>query len=184
MSSSSKSTQYTQNDLEKLKERAGGSFDSFDSLLKSAQSEKTGNSQFEKKPSFGRQRVEFTIFTHLKHTEKDVIPREIAQLKEEIRREIKALKQANKALLAEAEEIEKASMTTLPEKSGVYQVKFLEFLLSLLSTLRTKVSEAKSWMSALQSKKAKRGSLFAARSKKKGTQYSQSQELQNARSIQ
>jgi len=34
------------------------------------------------------------------------------------------------------------------------------------------------------SKKKKRGSLFAVRSKKAGTQYSMSQELSNARSVQ
>jgi tRNA(Ser,Leu) C12 N-acetylase TAN1 len=36
----------------------------------------------------------------------------------------------------------------------------------------------------MQSKKAKRGSAFAVNTKKKGTQYSQSQELSSARNVQ
>ena len=47
-----------------------------------------------------------------------------------------------------------------------------------------KTGESRTWMQALMSKKAKRGSAFAARSKKQGTAYSMSQELSNSRNVQ
>ncbi|MCX6732754.1 MAG: DUF5660 domain-containing protein, partial [Candidatus Roizmanbacteria bacterium] len=63
-------------------------------------------------------------------------------------------------------------------------VKFLEIVLQILRSVRAKVGESSTWMQALMSKKKKRGSLFASRSKKQGTAYSMSQELSNSRSIQ
>jgi len=86
-------------------------------------------------------------------------------------------------LAHEVVEVEKHAIQSLPEKPGVYHVRFLELLSSFLQGLTTKVSEAKNWMAAMHTKKAKRGSLFAVRSKKQGTQYSLSQELQSARSV-
>ncbi len=166
------------NTLEKLNEYSGDSKTDnvFDTLL-GRTSEKRG-------PSFGRQRSEFTIFSHQTYTEKELIPREIEHLKTEIRQEIEVIKKTNKSLITEVEGIEKATLETQPQKAGIYQIRFLEFLLSLLQNFRAKVTEAKSWLSAMQTKRKKRGSLFAARSKSKGTQYSMSQELQNTRSIQ
>jgi hypothetical protein len=72
----------------------------------------------------------------------------------------------------------------LPEKPGIYHVRFLEIIVNVLRALRAKINESSTWMQALTSKKKKRGSLFAVRAKKKGTQYSLSQELSSARSVQ
>lgn len=138
----------------------------------------------EKPPSFGGMRKEFTLFTHSNYEQNELIPRQIENLKQEIQQEMKRLKAANKALEQEAVEIEKAAMQTSATESGVYQVRFLELLLSMIRDMRAKAGEAGTWMRALQSKKKKRGSLFAANTKKKGTAYSQSQELQSTRSIQ
>ena len=81
-------------------------------------------------------------------------------------------------------DIEKFTMDTLTEKPGIYHVKFLEIVLQILRTMRMKTGESRTWMQALMSKKAKRGSAFAARSKKQGTAYSMSQELSNSRNVQ
>lgn len=186
----SKTSSNTQqnNPLEKLRnfddDSAGSNL--FDQLIGKRNTEKKDapENSFEKSHSFGRQHTEFTIFSHNTYKENELIPREIEGLKEEIRTELKNLKAANSELVQEAVEIEKAAMQTTSEKAGIYQVRFLEVLLSMLRDLRSKVGEAGTWMKALQSKKKKRGSLFASTAKKKGTQYSQSQELQNARSIQ
>ena len=129
------------------------------------------------------QRTEFTIFSHQKYHENELIPREIESLKDEIRAEIKALKLSQRQLVTQAEEIEKAAFQTISEKGGVYHIHFLEILLGLIRDLRSKATEAKTWLSAMQSRKKKRGSLFAFLSKKKGTQYSLSQEIQTTRSV-
>lgn len=179
-SSSQQSNQSNKQTLERLREnpqtRDGGSL--FDRLLGKKTTEQAP------KPSFGQMRKEFTIFTHERHQEEDIIPREIEQLKAEIRQEIEALKKANAAVVAEAAQIEKAAMQTIAKKGGVYHVRFMEVLLHMLRSLRAKAGEARTWLAAMQTKKKKRGSLFAAHAKKKGTQYSLSQELQNARSVQ
>lgn len=109
---------------------------------------------------------------------------EIKELIKAIKQEVESIKKADSALMSEVKDIEKLTIDTLPEKPGIYHVRFLEIVLKVLQTLKLKISESGTWMEALKSKKAKRGSAFAANTKKKGTQYSMSQELSNARNVQ
>ncbi|MDO9027792.1 MAG: DUF5660 domain-containing protein, partial [Candidatus Roizmanbacteria bacterium] len=97
---------------------------------------------------------------------------------------IEMIKRADASLLNDIRDVEKLTINDLPEKPGIYHIRFLELVLSILRTLRAKVGESKTWLQALMSKKKKRGSLFVVRSKKQGTQYSLSQELQSSRSVQ
>jgi hypothetical protein len=129
------------------------------------------------------QRLEFTVFKHEDYNEKHVIPNEINYLIKEIRKEIIIIKNSNKTLINQIDDIEKTTLQSLPDKPGIYHIRFLELLLSFLKVLKAKVGEAKTWLAAMQSKKKKRGSLFMVLSKKKGTQYSLSQELQSTRAI-
>ena len=130
------------------------------------------------------QRKEFTIFNYREHYEDSEIKRQISELTEMIKREVEVIRKGNKDLLNEVRDIEKITLETLPEKPGIYHVRFLEVILSILKALRAKVGESKTWFEAMKSKRKKRGSLFMVLSKKKGTQYSLSQELQTARSVQ
>ena len=127
---------------------------------------------------------EANIFSYNEYHESVLVKQEIRQLVEQIRKEIQYIRKADKSLLNEVKDIEKIAIDSLPEKPGVYHVRFLEIILRTLQLLRQKMGESKTWMQALMSKKKKRGSLFAIRSKKAGTQYSLSQELSNARSVQ
>lgn len=127
---------------------------------------------------------EANIFSYQEYHESVMVKQEIRQLVEAIRQEIKYLQKADKSLMNEVKDIEKIAINSLPEKPGIYHVRFLEIVLRTLRLLREKVGESKTWMQALVSKKKKRGSLFASRSKKSGTQYSMSQELSTARSVQ
>lgn len=110
--------------------------------------------------------------------------RTMRELVEQIKQEIKLLKQADKALLNEVKDIENITMEELPYKPGIYHIRFMELVIQILRTLRMKINESRTWLVAFQSKKKKRGSAFASMSKKKGTLFSQSQELSNARSVQ
>ncbi len=135
----------------------------------------------ENKPQIPFRRPEYrTLFD----AGKDQEMRAIKELTDQIKHEIIALKKANAALVQEVKDIENLTINDLPEKPGIYHIRFLEVVLSLLRTLKAKISESHTWLEAMQSKKKKRGSLFASLSKKKGTQYSLSQELANARSVQ
>jgi hypothetical protein len=141
--------------------------------------------------SFGRestktktQKKEFKIFNYQEHYENTLVKQQIKELTEQIKREIEMIKKADASLISNVKDIEKLTIEQLPEKPGIYHIRFLEIVLGILRTLRAKVSESKTWLEALTSRKKKRGSLFAVRSKKQGTQYSLSQELQNSRSVQ
>ncbi|MFZ6034878.1 MAG: DUF5660 family protein [Patescibacteria group bacterium] len=127
---------------------------------------------------------ETKLFSYTEYSETTLIKKKIAELTELIKKEIDFLKKDNSSLLNEVKDVEKLTINDLPEKPGIYHVRFLEIVLNVIRHLRAKVGESRTWLEAFVSKKKKRGSLFAARSKKAGTQYSQSQELQSARSIQ
>ncbi|MCL4364153.1 DUF5660 domain-containing protein [Patescibacteria group bacterium] len=139
------------------------------------------NNQEAKKPE---KKQAAKVFNYQEYYENTLVKRQIKELTEQIKKEIEAIKHADASLVKEVRDIEKLTINELPEKPGVYHVRFLELVLSILRVLRAKVGESKTWLQALVSRKKKRGSLFAARSKKQGTQYSMSQELQSARSVQ
>lgn len=128
-------------------------------------------------------RQEFTVFSQREHYESNVKPQEIEQLMSEVRREVQDIKARNQSVISEVEEVERHTLQSIPEKPGIYHVRFLELILQFLRGLKQKVGEANTWLEAMQSKRAKRGSAYTARSKKKGTQYSMSQELQTARNV-
>lgn len=147
------------------------------------QMEQFGINREEKKQSFN-QRKEFSIFNYQHYYESEIVKREMKQLSEQITKEIQLIKKAEASLLQEAAGIQKATLESLPDKPGIYHIRFFELLLSLLRSIRAKIGESKTWMQAMITKRKKRGSLFVALTKKKGTMYSLSQELQSARSIQ
>lgn len=129
-------------------------------------------------------RKEFSIFNYQEYYERDLIKKQIKELTEQIKREIQFIKKADSQLAQEVNDIQKLTVDSLPEKPGIYHVRFLELILELLKSVRAKIGESRTWLQAMVTKKKKRGSLFAALSKKKGTQYSLSQELQTTRSVQ
>jgi len=124
-----------------------------------------------------------TIFS-FRNIEEERQIEDIKQLIEAIRKEVEGIKRADSTLMQEVADIQKMTIDTLPERPGIYHVRFLEIVLKVLQSLRLKIGESSTWMDALKSKKAKRGSAFAANSKKKGTQYSMSQEHQASRNVQ
>lgn len=127
---------------------------------------------------------EVKVFNYQEYYETTLIKKQIQELTDAIKKEIEMIKKADASLINDVRDVEKLTINDLPEKPGIYHVRFLELVLSILRTLRAKVGESKTWLQALMSKKKKRGSLFAVRSKKSGTQYSMSQELSNSRSVQ
>ncbi len=157
-------------------------FGSYDADYDSPESQYGWNK--EAKPSHVKQKQEFKLFNYTEYYEKELVKRQIKELTEQIKKEIELIKRADASLLNEVRDVEKITIESLPDKPGVYHIRFLEIVLSILRTLRTKIGESKTWLQALISKKKKRGSLFMALSKKKGTQYSLSQELSSARNVQ
>lgn len=136
------------------------------------------NANVEQKPSVKLEGGNLFSFRNIEEE------RQMNEIKKQIKQEIELIKKADKALLAEVKDVENLIINTHSEKTGVYDLRFMQIILKVLELVRAKLSESKTWMEAFMSKKAKRGSAFAVRSKKAGTSYSMSQELSNSRSVQ
>jgi hypothetical protein len=200
MQSSSKkpNTYSNKNPLETLKDLGSSTvkntFDSVSSIgggmldqFFGSSEDDDNNESFKPKAPENKQKQgkkDFKLFSYTEYSETTLIKNKIAELTELIKKEIDFLKKDNSSLLNEVKDVEKLTLNDLPEKPGIYHVRFLEVVLNVIRHLRAKVGESRTWLEAMVSKKKKRGSLFAARSKKSGTQYSLSQELQTARSVQ
>lgn len=124
-----------------------------------------------------------TLF-NFREQEENRLMQELKELIKQIKKEVEMIKHQDKALLADVKDIEKLSIDSSPSRLGVYDISFMEIVLKMLQALRSQLSESRTWMQALMSKKKKRGSAFASRSKSQGTAYSMSQELQASRNVQ
>ncbi len=124
-----------------------------------------------------------TLFSY-REVEEQQQMNEIKELIKAIGQEVEQIKHADKSLMSQVADIEKLTIGSLPDRPGIYHVRFLEVVLTFLQSLKLKIGESGTWMQALQSKKAKRGSAFAVQSKKSGTQYSMSQEITASRNVQ
>lgn len=113
---------------------------------------------------------------------------EIQSRIQEIKEQTKAIRRANQEFVSDVDRIDKVVDQINPsEERNEYTIHFLGLILEQLKLMLKKVKEigsSETWKEAMQTKKAKRGSLFAARAKKKGTQYSKSKELSITRQTQ
>lgn len=148
-------------------------------------------SQPEQKQSFAEQfhpgAINREIFSFSNHHENKLIPQEILKLKEAINIEVARLKSVNNSVADQITNIQRETLSSMPEKAGIYQVRFLETLLSMVRLLRARVSEAGTWLTAINAKKAKRGSLYKKQTKsgsKNSVTHMLSQEKSVARSTQ
>jgi hypothetical protein len=115
------------------------------------------------------------VFNYLEKQEQSKLNSEISGLMKEVKKEIEMLKLQDKALV---EDVSKLSVMELPKNAGIYHLRFLEFIIKLLRSLRSKISEGRMWLQAsFQKKKQKK---FWQLAKRKGTKFSMSNELTQA----
>ncbi len=125
-----------------------------------------------------------SVFRYSEHRENVTTRQEIQQLTEEIRREINTIKSKEASLMTQVKDMEKLTLDSLSETPGIYHIRFLELVLSMLRALRASIGESQTWLAAFTNKRAKRGSAFAVKSKKMGTEYSLGNEVSTARAVQ
>jgi len=178
------SAQMGKSTVDTLQSMGEGMIDQLMGVTHSEKEQKVDDFQPTEKETKKVIKKEANLFNYTSHHENVIVRDQIKNLIEQIRQEVLYIKKADASLLNEVRDIEKFTMDTLSEKPGIYHVKFLEVVLQILRSVRMKVGESRTWMQALMSKKAKRGSAYNARSKKQGTAYSLSQELSNSRSVQ
>lgn len=162
-----------------------GIFDGLTGALPNYEDDFNREGQGQKTPEAQQPRRQemFRVYDHRK-IEEDRQINEVKQLIQAIKDEVKMLKQSSESMSQEVSDVQNIIINEKGNKSDIYTIRFLEVVLNLLRSIRMKVGESRTWMDALTSKKAKRGSLFAARSKKQGTQYSQSEEMKVTRNTQ
>ncbi len=112
------------------------------------------------------------VFNYQEMQEERRIRSEIEEIIKEVKNELELLKTQNAALV---EDVAKVSLQELPKQPGIYHLRFLEFIVKLLRSIRKKISEGKLWLEASFEKKRLKKFWFMA--KKKGTQFSMSKEL-------
>ncbi|MCR4263612.1 MAG: DUF5660 domain-containing protein [Candidatus Roizmanbacteria bacterium] len=88
-----------------------------------------------------------------------------------IKEEVKKIETQNKMMITETAKI---TVEQMPDKPGIYHIRFFEWLLNLLTDIRKRVTESASWLSIAQGKKAKKG--YWGMAKKKGTSFTLSGE--------
>ena len=86
-------------------------------------------------------RQEFKLFDKREYQERQETNEKIKDVMVQIMYEIEAIKRADTTLMAEVNDIQKVSLETLSEKPGEYHIKFLEIILSMLKTIKLKISE-------------------------------------------
>jgi len=115
------------------------------------------------------------VFNYLERQEQSRLNSEIQQLMREVKREVDLLKVQNAGLVSD---ISKLALTEVPKNAGIYHLRFMEFVIKLLQTIRKQVSEGRLWLQTGRAKHNARS--FRALAKRKGTQFSQSRELTQA----
>lgn len=126
------------------------------------------------KDSFPHKRKETLIFTYERRNSEMTVSsdnEEIRQIVRELKKHVYLLEKSEAGLVAE---ITKISVEQLPQKPGVYYLRFFEWLISMVKQLRSKVEEGRTWLQAMTSKKKKMG--YWKMYKKHGTSFGLSNE--------
>ena len=126
----------------------------------------------EKSPK--RKPAETLIFHYMSRTESYQEASNNAQIKEIVKRLKEQVVLLEKSETSFTTEISKIKVEQLPQKPGVYYILFFEWLISLVSQLRAKVEEGKTWLTAMTTKKKKVG--YWKMYKKHGTTFGLSNE--------
>lgn len=96
---------------------------------------------------------------------------EVKQIVDTLKKQVKLLEKSEKALVSE---VAKISVEQMPQKPGVYYVRFFEWMISVVKQIRAKVEEGRTWLQAMSTKKKKQG--YWKMYKKHGTTFGLSQE--------
>lgn len=148
-------------------------FDNFDKFGGPESFGKNPFGQEKKEPSRPR-KIEM-VFNYREAVQERQIMNEIRELMKAVKQEIEMLKMENNGLV---QDIAKLTVEGMPSKPGIYHLRFLEFIIKILRTIRKKVSEGRLWVDATAEKRNKR--KFKGLAKSKGTSFSMSKELTQA----
>ncbi len=98
-------------------------------------------------------REEKLVFSFSARKEEQDVTRETKFLLEKLKEQVVLLEKSEKALTAQ---ITKIKVEQLPKKSGIYHIRFFEWLLGVVKQLRMKVEEGRAWLATFTNRKKKK----------------------------
>ena len=115
---------------------------------------KTPENQYKPKTSEKRISRRETVIFSLQATEEDKkIQSETAELVQQLKQQVTLLEKSEKTL---TKEISKIKVEQLPAKTGIYYLRFLEWMIILVRQLRQRVEDGRAWLSTFQKRQKKR----------------------------
>ena len=97
---------------------------------------------------------------------------ETNQILTELKKQVTLLQKSEKALSAE---ISKVKLDALPPKTGIYYLRYFEWLMAVIRGLRFKIEEGRNWLATFNQRKSKKMGYWKMY-KKHGTTFGMSQE--------
>ncbi len=122
------------------------------------------------KEKFARKN-EILVFSRTVKEHEQKIYQETSMVLQRLKEQVTILEKSNKGLVAE---MSKVKVEQVPEKSGIYYIRFLEWLLTVVRQMRMKVEDGRTWLASFTQKKKKMG--YWKMYKKHGTTFGLSQE--------
>lgn len=114
---------------------------------------------------------EVLVFSRTVKEHEQKIYQETNMVLQRLKEQVTILEKSNKGLVAE---MSKVKVEQVPEKSGIYYIRFLEWLLTVVRQMRMKVEDGRTWLASFTQKKKKMG--YWKMYKKHGTTFGLSQE--------
>lgn len=114
---------------------------------------------------------EILVFSRTVKEEERKIYQETTVILSKLKEQVTILEKSNKGLVSE---MAKVKVEQAPKKSGIYYIRFLEWMLLVVRQMRVKVDEGKAWLETFTKRKKKLG--YWKMYKKHGTTFGLSHE--------
>lgn len=114
---------------------------------------------------------ETLLFSYERTSEDKHVAEETHVILSKLKEQIVLLEKSEKNLAAE---VSKVKVERLPKKSGIYYIRFLEWLITVVKQLRMRVEDGRAWLATFSERKKKRG--YWKMYKKHGTTFGLSHE--------
>lgn len=115
------------------------------------------NAGYENISPKGRERTrssnETVIFSHVHKKEEVHMQQETEIILQKLKEQVTLLEKSEYSFVAE---VSKIKVERVPKKTGIYYIRFLEWLLLTVKQLRLKVDEGRAWLAEFNQKKKKR----------------------------
>ena len=118
------------------------------------------------------QKRETLLFSRQVTEQENQIQNEVKMLLKQLKEQVTVLAKSEKALTGE---ISRIKVEQLPKKTGIYYLRFFEWLIGIVRQLRIKVEEGRTWLEAFTRRKTKKMGYWKMY-KKHGTTFGMSHE--------